>query len=84
MATAQQVMTNRVDKLGVTAPNVAVQGGNQIVIQLAGVKNPAKAAKIIGTTGTLQFFDFEPDLGRPRSPGPAVSARRPCRRSTAC
>jgi SecD/SecF fusion protein len=62
MATAQQIMTQRVNKLGLSSPNVAVQGGNEIVIQLAGVHDTAKAAKIIGTTGVLQMFDFEPNL----------------------
>jgi SecD/SecF fusion protein len=65
MTTAQQIMTDRVNKIGVSSPNVAVQGGNQIVIQLAGVHDPAKAAKIIGTTGQLQMFDFEPNLKPP-------------------
>jgi SecD/SecF fusion protein len=69
MATAQQIMTNRVNKIGVSSPNVAVQGGNQIVIQLAGVHDPAKAAKVIGTTGQLQMFDFEPNLEPPTVTG---------------
>ena len=69
MATAQQIMTNRVNKIGVSSPNVAVQGNNQIVIQLAGVNNPAKAAKIIGTTGQLQMYDFEPNLEPPTVTG---------------
>ncbi len=69
MQTAQQIMTTRVDKIGVSSPNVAVQGGNEIVIQLAGVHDPAKAAKIIGTTGQLQMFDFEPSLAPPTVQG---------------
>ncbi len=69
MQTAQQIMVKRVDKLGVTSPNVAVQGGNEIVIQLAGVHDPAKAARIIGTTGQLQMFDFEPNLEPPTVQG---------------
>ncbi len=78
MQTAQQVMVSRVDKLGVASPNVAIQGGNEIVVQLAGIHNTAKAAKIIGSTGQLQFFDFEKDLA-PQSlngsgqPQPATS-----------
>jgi len=62
MQTAQNIMESRVNKIGVTSPNVAVQGGNEIVIQLAGVHDPAKAAKIVGTTGKLQMFDFETSL----------------------
>src|SRR5579884_707652 len=65
MATAQQVMVNRVDSIGVASPNVAVQGGNEIVIQLAGVHDPAKAAALVGKTGQLQFYDFEGDLVPP-------------------
>ena len=69
MQTAQQIMTNRVNKIGVSSPNVAVQGGNQIVIQLAGVHDPRKAAQIIGTTGQLQMFDFETSLAPPTVQG---------------
>ncbi len=65
MQTAQLIMLNRANATGVAAPNVAIQGGNEIVIQLAGVHDPAKAAKIIGTTGQLQFYDFEKDLAQP-------------------
>jgi SecD/SecF fusion protein len=77
MQTAQQVMVSRVDKLGVASPNVAIQGGNEIVVQLAGIHNTAKAAKIIGSTGQLQFFDFEKDLAPPSLNGsgqPQVTA----------
>ncbi len=65
MQTAQQIMESRVNKIGLASPNVAVQGGNEIVIQLAGVHDPAKAAKIVGTTGQLQFYDFETSLAPP-------------------
>jgi SecD/SecF fusion protein len=69
MATAQRIMTDRVNKIGVSSPNVAVQGNDQIVIQLAGVHNPAEAAQRIGTTGELQLFDFEPNLEAPTVTG---------------
>jgi SecD/SecF fusion protein len=69
MNTAQSVMRNRVDKLGVSEPEVRTQGKDQIVIQLAGVHDPAKAAQIIGKTAQLMFFDFEQDLT-----GPSISA----------
>jgi SecD/SecF fusion protein len=65
MQTAQNIMVSRVDKLGVTSPNVALQGTDEIVIQLAGIHDPTKAASIIGSTGQLQFFDFETDLAAP-------------------
>jgi SecD/SecF fusion protein len=65
MQTAQNIIVNRVDKIGVASPNVARQGSDEIVIQLAGIHNPAKAAAIIGSTGQLQFFDFEKALVPP-------------------
>ncbi|MGZ6726850.1 MAG: protein translocase subunit SecD, partial [Gaiellaceae bacterium] len=61
MNTAISIMRNRVNPLGVSEPEIRKQGSNQIVIELAGVHDPAKAAKIIGTTGQLQFYDFEND-----------------------
>src|SRR2546423_12658204 len=62
------IMRNRIDKLGVSEPEIRKQGSNQIVIQLAGVHDPASAAKLIGKTAVLEFYDFEADLT-----GPSVS-----------
>jgi SecD/SecF fusion protein len=59
------IMRNRIDKLGVSEPEIRKQGSNQIVIQLAGVHDPASAAKLIGKTAVLQFYDFESDLTGP-------------------
>src|SRR3954464_114481 len=59
------IMRNRIDKLGVAEPETRKQGTNQIVIQLAGVHDPAAAAKLIGKTAVLQFYDFESDLTGP-------------------
>src|SRR5262245_4330668 len=65
MDIARNIIEKRVNGIGVTSPNVAVQGGNEIVVQLAGVHDPAKAAALIGKTGKLYFFDFEQDLRPP-------------------
>src|SRR5205823_10189502 len=62
------IMRQRIDKLGVSEPEIRKQGTDQIVIQLAGVHDPAAAAKLIGKTAVLQFYDFEADLT-----GPSVS-----------
>jgi SecD/SecF fusion protein len=69
MQTAQNIIESRINKIGVASPNVAIQGGNEIVIQLAGVHDPAKAAKVVGTTGKLQMFDFETSLASPTVAG---------------
>jgi SecD/SecF fusion protein len=59
------IMQSRINKLGVSEPEIRKQGSNQIVIQLAGVHDPAKAAAIIGKTAQLMLFDFENDLVEP-------------------
>src|SRR6266446_6899168 len=51
--------------LDVSEPEIRKQGKDQIVIQLAGVHDPAKAAALIGTTAQLMLFDFENDLVGP-------------------
>jgi SecD/SecF fusion protein len=65
------IMRNRVDKLGVTEPEIRTQGSDQIVIQLPGVKDPAAAAEIIGTTAQLELYDLETSLA-----GPSISIQR--------
>ena len=62
---AVSIMRNRVDKLGVASPEIRKQGSDQIVIQLAGVKNPEQAAAIIGSTAELALYDLEPALVPP-------------------
>jgi SecD/SecF fusion protein len=59
------IMRQRVDKLGVAEPEIRKQGSNQIVIQLAGVHDPAKAAAIIGKTAQLELYDLETSLTGP-------------------
>jgi len=63
------IMRNRIDKLGVAEPELRKQGKDQIVIELAGVHDPAKAAAIIGKTAQLQFYDLENDVTGPSSNG---------------
>ncbi len=59
------IMRERVDKLGVAEPEIRKQGSNQIVIELAGVHDPAKAASIIGKTAQLELYDLETSLTAP-------------------
>jgi len=59
------IMRNRIDKLGVSEPEIRKQDPNQIVIQLAGVHDPQRAAKIIGQTAQLELYDLEGDLTAP-------------------
>jgi SecD/SecF fusion protein len=65
MTTAQAIIQSRIDKLGVSSPEVRKQGVDQIVVELAGVHDPQKAAALIGKTAQLMMFDFEADLTGP-------------------
>src|SRR5213592_4640463 len=59
------IMRNRIAKLGVSEPEIRKQGSNQIVIELAGVHDAAAAARLIGKTAQLEFYDLEADLTGP-------------------
>jgi len=65
-----EIMRSRVDKLGVSEPEIRTQGDDQIVIQLPGVQDPQAAAEIIGTTAQLELFDLEKSLT-----GPSITIR---------
>ena len=60
------IMRNRVDKLGVSSPEIRKQSPDEIVIQLAGVHNPQQAAAIIGKTAQLELYDLSPRWCRRR------------------
>jgi SecD/SecF fusion protein len=65
MSRSISIMQNRINKLGVSEPEIRKQGDNQIVIQIAGIHDPAAAAALIGKTAQLMLFDFENDLTGP-------------------
>ena len=48
-------LSNRVNALGVSEPVIQQQGADRIVVQLAGVQDPAKAKEILGRTATLEL-----------------------------
>jgi preprotein translocase subunit SecD len=49
-----QTLRNRVNELGVAEPIIQQQGGDRIVVQLAGVQDPGRAKEILGRTATLE------------------------------
>src|SRR5262245_46989986 len=57
LARSVTIMRNRIDQLGVSEPDVRKQPPDQIVIQLAGVHDPKKAAQLIGKTAQLELYD---------------------------
>jgi preprotein translocase subunit SecD len=56
-AVSQNLITlrNRVNELGVSEPIVQRQGRNRIIVQLAGIQDPAEAKRVIGKTANLEF-----------------------------
>ena len=50
-----QTLRNRVNELGVSEPIVQRQGRNRIIVELAGVQDPAEAKRVIGKTANLEF-----------------------------
>jgi preprotein translocase subunit SecD len=62
-------LRNRVNALGVSEPIIQQQGDSQIVVELAGVQNPAEAKKILGATATLEYH---PGYGTPQQAADAA------------
>lgn len=50
-----EIIRKRVDELGVAEPEIQSEGRNRIVVKLPGIKDPARAKELIGTTALLEF-----------------------------
>jgi len=50
-----ETIRNRVDQFGVAEPTITRQGADQILIQLPGLQDPARAKALIGKTALLEF-----------------------------
>ncbi len=51
---AREIISNRVDGLGVAEPDIHLEGDN-IVVQLPGVRNASRALELVGQTAELRF-----------------------------
>ncbi len=56
-------LRKRVNELGVSEPIVQQQGADRILVQLAGVQDPARAKDVIGRTATLELRLVGDDTG---------------------
>lgn len=52
---ALETIRNRVDQFGVAEPTIQRQGTRNIVVELPGIKDPARAIQLIGKTARLEF-----------------------------
>src|SRR5207302_2969463 len=50
-----ETIRNRIDQFGVSEATITRQGSDQILIQLPGVQDPARAKALIGKTALLEF-----------------------------
>lgn len=83
MVIAAQVIERRVNGLGVSEAIVQRSGGDRIIVELPGVKDPEEAVKTLRGTGKLEFIDtggqyLQPGTivrtsGSPNPPAPRVT-----------
>jgi len=69
LKTAIEIIRNRVDALGVAEPDITQQGNN-IVIELPGVKNQEHALQLVGRTAQLLFRPVLNQLPYTANPAP--------------
>ncbi|MHA2890496.1 protein translocase subunit SecDF [Bacillus cereus] len=62
LISTKDALNNRVNVLGVSEPNIQIEGKDRIRVQLAGVKNQQKAREILSTQAKLTFRDVNDNL----------------------
>ncbi|MET0558360.1 MAG: protein translocase subunit SecD [Solirubrobacterales bacterium] len=61
------IIEERINKLGVSEPEVARLGEKEITVSLPGITDANRAAEQVGTTAQLYFYDWEPNLIGPEA-----------------
>ena len=62
MEQSKAIINERVNGLGISEPNISIEGENRIRVELAGVDNPQDAIDLIGKTAQLQFVEPNGDI----------------------
>lgn len=57
-----KTLSKRIDVLGVSEPNIVIEGNDKIRVQLAGVTNPEEARKVLGKAASLSFRNTSDEL----------------------
>lgn len=57
-----KTLSKRIDSLGVSEPEIILEGSDKIRVKLAGVTNPEEARSQLSTVATLSFRDTEDNL----------------------
>ncbi|MHC0035790.1 protein translocase subunit SecDF [Pseudoneobacillus sp. C159] len=59
LASTAKALDRRINVLGVSEPNIQIEGKDRIRVQLAGVKDQNKAREILSTEANLSFRDYK-------------------------
>jgi SecD/SecF fusion protein len=81
------IIEERINKLGVSEPEVARLGTDEVTVSLPGVTDANRAAEQVGSTAQLYYYDWEPNLvgperviggrpGREPAPGPLKASEK--------
>ena len=62
LTSTYKTLSKRIDSLGVSEPEIIIEGNDKIRVKLAGVKNPDEARSQLSTVATLSFRDTEDNL----------------------
>ncbi len=62
MAAVARSVSKRIDVLGVSEPQIVIEGDNRVRVQLAGVTDQEQARRIISATANLTFRDVNDNL----------------------
>jgi preprotein translocase subunit SecD len=57
MQQAVGVIQQRVNSLGVTEPEIQIQGQNQVIVNIPGITDSRRAVEVIGRTAQLGFYE---------------------------
>ena len=57
-----KTISKRIDVLGVTEPEIVIEGDDMIRVQLAGITDPAKARETLSAVANLTFRDADDNL----------------------
>lgn len=62
MEQTKAIIRERIDSLGVSEPNIALEGNKRIRIEIAGVEDTQQAIEMIGKTALLEFKNPEGEV----------------------
>jgi protein-export membrane protein SecD len=57
----KEIIYNRIDKFGVSEPEITTFGSSRIVVKLPGLQDPERAKNLLGKTARLEFRMVRPD-----------------------